>query len=57
MRPKEIDGETWYEWAKRMFEFENCEECGKGVRGHKKAIFMGHWFALCKEASCKSQGK
>jgi len=44
-----ISGETWYQWACRMFEFENCEECGKGVRGHRPAVVLGNWFALCKE--------
>ena len=43
-----IDGETWYQWAQRMFEFENCAECGKGVRGHLPCVLLGHWFARCK---------
>lgn len=44
-----INGETWYQWARRHFEFENCSECGKGVRGHMPAIVLGNWFALCKK--------
>lgn len=43
-----INGETWYQWARRNFEFENCSECGKGVRGHLAAVVLGNWFALCK---------
>ena len=48
MKPQKIDGETWYQWARRLFECENCAECGKGVRGHEPRIVMGKWFAMCK---------
>jgi hypothetical protein len=44
-----ISGLTWYQWARELFSFENCNECRKGVRGHEPATFMGQWFALCKE--------
>jgi len=50
MKPQKIDGETFYQWARRLFECENCRECGKGVRGHVPRIVMGKWFALCKTA-------
>jgi ssDNA-binding Zn-finger/Zn-ribbon topoisomerase 1 len=50
MKGKWIDGETWYQWARRLFEYQNCPECEKGVRGHVPRIVMGHWFALCKNA-------
>jgi hypothetical protein len=43
-----INGETFYQWARRLFEFEYCAECGKGVRNHLPAVFMGNWFAMCK---------
>lgn len=44
-----IKGETWTQWARRLFEFENCAECGRGVRGHLPAVVLGNWFALCRE--------
>lgn len=47
--PERIHGETWHQWARRQFEFENCSECGKGVRNHLPAIVLGNWFAVCKE--------
>ncbi len=43
-----IGGETWAQWAKAQFEFENCEECGQDETGHLPAIVMGNWFAYCK---------
>lgn len=49
-KSQKIDGETWYQWARRLFECENCAECGKGVRGHEPRIVMGKWFAMCKNA-------
>lgn len=47
-KAQRINGQTWTEWAQELFEFEYCEECHKGVRGHLKAIFLGNWFAYCK---------
>jgi hypothetical protein len=47
MKREKIDGETWYQWAQRQFEFSYCDECGKGVRGHVPVKFMGHWLAYC----------
>ena len=46
-----------YEWAGRainkwledLFEFENCEECGRGAEGHTPVILFGNPFAVCKE--------
>ena len=46
---RNADGQTWYQWARELFYWENCAECGKGVRGHLPAGVMGNWFALCKE--------
>lgn len=43
-----IDGLTWYQWARMYFEFENCCECGKGVKGHKPSMLFGKWLAICK---------
>lgn len=48
MRTAKINGQTWYQWARQTFEFENCHECGKGVRGHLPSVFLGNWFAFCK---------
>lgn len=50
------DGQTWYQWASELFRFENCHECGKGVKGHEPAGFrfeegcpVVFFFAKCKE--------
>lgn len=51
---EKIDGETWYQWASRLFEYQNCPECGKGVRDHLPRVLMGKWFALCKSAIAKT---
>lgn len=48
MTTPKINGQTWYQWARQMFEFENCSECGKGVRGHLPSALLGNWFAFCK---------
>lgn len=45
-----IKGETWQQWAERAFEFEDCEECGHGIEGHRPAVVMGNWFAVCTGA-------
>lgn len=44
------DGLTAYQWGREFFEFENCHECGKGVRGHiiARGIF-GEFHAFCKK--------
>ena len=49
-----LNGQTWYQWARELFEFANCGECGRGVRGHLPAIVMGNWFALCKPEPSKT---
>lgn len=51
MAIQRIDGMTWYQWARQLFEFENCAECGKGLRAHAPAIVLGNWFAFCKAAA------
>ncbi len=49
-QPVRLNGQTWYQWARELFEYEYCGECGKGVRGHLSAITpLGTWFAFCKE--------
>jgi hypothetical protein len=48
MTRERINGLTWYQWACQLFEFENCDECHKGVRNHTPAIVLGNWFARCK---------
>ena len=50
-KPIRIDGQTWWQWATELFEFEYCAECGKGIRSHEPRIFVGHWFAKCKYLS------
>lgn len=42
-----IDGETWDEFAERLFESELCSECHGDVDDHEPVIFNGHWFARC----------
>lgn len=37
------------EWLEEMFEYEDCDECGKGVMYHTAVPFMGNWFASCNE--------
>ena len=51
MKAHKINGQTWYQRARQMFEFENCAECGRGVRGHLPAIVLGNWFAFCKSVT------
>ena len=41
-------GLTGYQWMCMVFEFEWCEECGKGARDHEAIPFLGNWFARCK---------
>jgi hypothetical protein len=43
-----LNGETAEEWATREFEFDDCEECGRGAEGHDIVPFLGNWFARCK---------
>lgn len=52
---KKIDGVTAEEWADRLFEFENCEECHRGKEGHTIIVFMGNWFARCKKPGRKER--
>jgi len=45
-----MKNQTWYQWAREFFEFENCDECKKGVGGDKEAYDpLGNYFALCKK--------
>lgn len=39
--------ETWEEFAERLFEDEDCDECGQGAEGHEPWGIMGNWFAHC----------
>lgn len=47
--------ETPEEWLARMFEYENCEECGRGVEGHDVCGGLpGGYFARCKPERCSA---
>ena len=46
---KKINGLTSTQWAKQLFEFENCTECHRGENGHDIVEFVGNWFAQCKK--------
>jgi len=35
------------EWLKEMFEFEDCDECGKGAEDHEVITVLGNYFAYC----------
>jgi hypothetical protein len=43
-----LHGLTGAEWMRELFEYENCEECGKDQRNHVAVPFLGNWFAACK---------
>ena len=45
MNIHEISPEQWLE---ELFEFEYCAECGGDVEDHDAIVFMGNWFARCK---------
>ena len=36
------------DWMKEQFEFENCDECGRGAEGHEGVVFLGNPFAVCR---------
>ena len=42
--------ETPREWLVRFFEFEYCDECGKGEDDHIVIDFLGNPFAHCTSA-------
>lgn len=37
------------EWLEQLFEYHYCDECGGDVEDHIAVLFMGNYFALCKE--------
>lgn len=41
------EGETFEDWAFRLFEYEDCHECGTGADGHTGYVIFGNWFATC----------
>ena len=43
-----LHGLTFTEWATKLFEDENCCECGGDVEDHEPWIVLGNWFAHCK---------
>lgn len=43
-----LDGQTFEEFARELFECEYCLECGGDVEDHEPWIVNGHWFAHCK---------
>ena len=50
------DGQTWDEWAAELFEWEFCNECGGDVEDHDPLVFMGNWFAKCKNGGTDEEG-
>ena len=51
---RDVDGFTARQWAKELFEFEFCAECGGDVRDHTYALFLRHRFARCKAVPSKA---
>lgn len=45
----DIDGVSAEEWADEYFEFSYCDQCGGDAQDHDYILFMGHWFARCKD--------
>lgn len=45
---RDEQGRTGYQFMLELFEYENCEECGKGARAHVAVPFFGGFFARCK---------
>ena len=43
-----VEGETFTEWANRLFEFEFCENCGGDTEDHFPLLVNEHWVAMCK---------
>ena len=43
-------GQSFEEWAKQLFEFEYCADCGGDWYDHKPNILLDNWFARCKIA-------
>jgi hypothetical protein len=41
-----VDGQR-KQWLANLFEFENCDECGRGAEGHTAVGVLGNWFARC----------
>jgi hypothetical protein len=39
-----LDPEVFLE---ELFEFEDCDECGRGPEGHDAIPLLGNWFARC----------
>ena len=46
---KDKYGNTAEEWGKSQFECEYCSECGKDWDEHDYILFLGGWFARCRE--------
>lgn len=44
----EVEGETFQQWADRLFEFEFCEQCGGDTEDHTPLLVLGRWVAMCK---------
>lgn len=42
------------EWAKELFEYENCGECGGDEIVHDIVPFFGNWFARCRNVEGES---
>jgi hypothetical protein len=45
-------------WLERLFEFENCDECGGGADDHEVCLVpvTGTYFARCKHAEAVADG-
>jgi len=48
---QKLHGQTFEQWAKELFEFEYCYECGGDHYDHEPNTLLGNWFARCKIAN------
>jgi hypothetical protein len=53
---RRINGQTFKQFARELFEFNYCEECGGDERDHLPAEAMGGWFAYCKPNAVNRAG-
>jgi hypothetical protein len=54
---RDSNGRTSYQFLVELFAYENCEECGKGARGHDAVPLMGNWFARCKSCDTREDAR
>jgi hypothetical protein len=46
--PVDRYGDTGEQSAERLFEAENCHECGRGAEDHDAVELLGNWFHPCR---------